>query len=55
VALAGFLALMAPCGGWSGLPNEAARAALAVMTAPAADTAKTFLRENMMLTPRQFY
>src|ERR1700719_1812755 len=50
----GPLALMAPCGGRSGLPNEAARAALAVMTAPAADTANTSLRENMMLTPRQF-
>src|SRR5258708_40067244 len=35
--LPGPLALTAPCGGWSGLPNEAAFAALAVMTAPAAD------------------
>src|ERR1700682_5959134 len=50
----GPLALMAPCVGRCGLANEAAGAALAVLTAPAADTANTSLRENMMLTPRQF-
>jgi hypothetical protein len=38
---------MAPCGGWSGLPKEAALAALAVITAPAADTASTSRLENM--------
>src|SRR5882757_9387565 len=44
----GALALMAPCGGWSGLPKEAARAALAVITAPAADTASISRLENML-------
>src|SRR5450432_804524 len=43
----GPLALIAPCGGWSGLPKEAARAALAVTTAPAADTASISRLENM--------
>src|ERR1700686_4104438 len=43
----GALALIAPCGGWSGLPKEAARAAPAVITAPAADTASTSRLENM--------
>jgi hypothetical protein len=38
---------MAPCDGWSGLPKEAAFAALAVITAPAADTASTSRLENM--------
>src|ERR1700726_4242269 len=47
----GPLALMAPCGGWSGLPNDAARAALAVMTAPAADTVSISRLENMMSSP----
>src|SRR5260221_14496309 len=42
----GALALIAPCGGWSGLPKEAARAAVA--TTPAADTASTFRLENMV-------
>src|ERR1700681_1890242 len=46
--LPGHLALMAPCGGRSGLPNEAARAAPAVMTAPAAETASISLLENMI-------
>src|ERR1700733_2486948 len=47
----GPLALMAPCAGWSGLPNEAARAALAVITAPAADTVSIFRLENMIVSP----
>ena len=42
------LALMAPCGGWSGLPNEAECAA--VVTAPAAETASTSRLENMVVT-----
>src|ERR1700693_5981293 len=44
----GPLALMAPCGGWSGLLKEAARAAVAVITAPAADTASISHLENML-------
>jgi hypothetical protein len=44
---------MAPCGGRSGLPNEAARAAPAVMTAPAAETASISLLENMIFSPIQ--
>src|ERR1700680_3279827 len=47
----GPLALMAPCGGWSGLPKEAARAAFAVMTAPAAETASISRLENMVVAP----
>src|ERR1700736_3787435 len=43
----GPLALIAPCGGWSGLPKEAARGALAVITAPAADTARISRLESM--------
>src|SRR5271154_1330136 len=43
----GAFALTAPWGGWSGLPKEAARAALAVITAPAADTASISRLENM--------
>src|SRR6201993_5360584 len=46
--LPGPLALMAPCGGRSGFPNEAPLAALAVTTAPAADTASTSRLENMI-------
>src|SRR5882724_8663232 len=46
--LPGALALTAPCGGWSGLPKEAACAALAVITAPAADTANISRLENML-------
>src|SRR3981189_3260233 len=42
------LALIAPCGGWSGLPKEAALAALAVLTAPAAEPANTSRLENML-------
>src|SRR5271154_6546133 len=49
----GPLALMAPCGGRSGLPKEAARAALAVITAPAADTASISRLENMVISPMQ--
>src|ERR1700704_6225028 len=49
----GPLALIAPCGGRSGLPKEAARAAVAVMTAPAADTASMSRHENMIITPLQ--
>jgi hypothetical protein len=45
------LALIAPCGGWSGLPKEAARAVVAVMTAPAADTASISRLENMIVGP----
>src|SRR5712672_1368419 len=44
----GVLALTAPCGGRSGLPKEAALAALAVITAPAADTASISRLENML-------
>src|SRR5260370_9210041 len=51
--LPGPLALIAPCGGRSGLPKEAARAAVAVMTAPAADTASISRLENMIITPLQ--
>src|SRR4030081_3958478 len=47
----GALPLIAPCGGRSGLPNEAARAALAVITAPAADTASTSRLENIVVAP----
>src|SRR5882757_2278 len=47
----GALALTAPCGGRSGLPKEAARAAPAVMTAPAADTASTSRLENIVVAP----
>src|SRR5258705_10850320 len=51
--LPGPLALTAPCGGWSGLPKEAACAAPAVITAPAADTASISRLENMIITPLQ--
>src|ERR1700693_4438917 len=47
VTLAGFLALMAPCGGSSGLPKEAAAAAVADIAAPAAAVARTSRLENM--------
>src|SRR6267142_2808217 len=46
----GPIALMAPCGGKSGFPKEAARAAVAVM-APTADTASTSRRENIASHP----
>src|ERR1700747_3584481 len=45
-ALAGFLALIAPCGGSSGLPKEAALAADAVIAAPMAEAANISRREN---------
>src|ERR1700758_886943 len=48
--LPGPLALMAPCGGWYGLPKEAARAALAVTIAPAAETASISRLENMRIS-----
>src|SRR5882757_9421116 len=51
VILAGFLAFIAPCGGSSGLPKEAARAVVAVITAPAAVTANTSRRDTMLCTP----
>src|SRR3984893_16099987 len=44
----GALALIAPCGGRSGLPKEAACAALAVITAPAADTASISRLQNLL-------
>src|ERR1700746_512506 len=47
VMLAGFLALIAPSAGWSGLPKEAAFAADTVMAAPMADAANTSRLENM--------
>jgi hypothetical protein len=43
----GALASIAPCGGASGLPKEAACAAFAVITAPAADTAGISRLESM--------
>src|SRR5882757_4015677 len=48
--LPGPLPLMAPCGGRSGLPNDAALADVAA-SAPTADTAKTSRREYMAVTP----
>src|ERR1700676_1406870 len=47
VALAGFLALIAPCGGSSGLPKEPAAAAVVDIAAPAAAVARTSRLENM--------
>src|SRR2546423_107572 len=47
----GALALTAPCAGWSGLPKEAACAAVA--TAPAAVTASTFRLENIVVAPQK--
>src|SRR3984893_6318852 len=50
VTLAGFLALIAPCGGSSGLPKEAAAAAVVDIAAPAAAVAavaRTSRLENM--------
>src|ERR1700730_9956168 len=43
-------ALIAPCGGRSGLPKEAACAALAVIIAPAAETASMSRLENIYLS-----
>src|SRR5882672_2925374 len=47
VTLAGFLALIAPCGGSSGLPKEAAAAAVVDIAAPAAAVARTSRLENI--------
>src|SRR5882757_11365377 len=47
VTLAGFLALIAPCGGSSGLPNEAAAAAVVDIAIPAAAVARTSRLEIM--------
>src|SRR3981189_2591091 len=47
VTLAGFLALIAPCGGSSGLPKEAAAAAVADIATPAAAVARTSRLEIM--------
>src|SRR6195256_3121820 len=47
VMLAGFLALIAPCGGSFGLPKEAAAAAVVDIAAPAAAVARTSRLENM--------
>src|ERR1700751_4777973 len=46
-ALAGFLALIAPCGGSSGLPKVAAAATVVDIAAPAAAVARTSRLENM--------
>src|SRR5262245_22805649 len=51
VRLPGVLALTAPCGGSSGLPNVAACAAEPAMATPAADKANTSRRENMLVAP----
>src|ERR1700751_3124266 len=50
VALAGFLALIAPCGGSSGLPKDAAAAAVAETAAPAAAVAMTLRRDNIIIS-----
>jgi hypothetical protein len=50
--LAGFLALIAPCGGSSGLPKEAAAAAVADIAAPAAAVARTSRLENIAFSYR---
>jgi hypothetical protein len=47
VTLAGFLALIAPCGGSSGLPKEVAAAAAVDIATPAAAVARTSRLENM--------
>src|SRR4029077_5158582 len=49
VALAGFLALIAPCGGLSGLPKVAAAAAVVDIAAPAAAVARISRLENICL------
>src|SRR6516162_852992 len=51
VRFPGPLALMAPCGGSSGFPNEAAFAADIVMAAPTADAANSFRLENINRSP----
>jgi hypothetical protein len=52
VTLAGFLALIAPSGGSSGLPKEPAFAADTVIAAPMADAANRSRLENMVLLLR---
>src|SRR5436853_3709727 len=51
VMLPRFLAFIAPCGGSSGLPKEAARAVAAVIAAPAAVAANIPRRDIMLATP----
>src|SRR6266446_8596784 len=54
VRLAGFVALIAPCGGSSGLPNEAARAVErtdAAASPPAPAPSRPRLVTSTMLTP----
>src|SRR4029077_2998715 len=55
VMLAGFLALIAPSAGWSGLPKEPALAADTVITAPIADAANTSRLEYMVAVPHVDY
>jgi hypothetical protein len=52
VTLAGFLALIAPSGGSSGLPKEPAFAADTVIAAPMADAANRSRLENMVVLLR---
>src|SRR6478609_8660477 len=51
VRLPGLLALIAPCGGSSGLPKVAACAPEPAMAAPAADMASKSRRENILGSP----
>src|ERR1700755_1334338 len=53
VRFPGPLALIAPCGGSSGLPNEPAFAADTVIAAPMADAANKSRLENMVISPRK--
>jgi hypothetical protein len=46
--LRGFMALIAPCGGASGLPKEAAPAAVAAVTIPPAAVAVSMLRREII-------
>jgi hypothetical protein len=50
VMLDGFLALIAPCGGLSGLPNEAAAAAVADIATPAEAVTRTSRRDNIFFS-----
>src|ERR1700704_5461608 len=52
VTLAGFLALIEPCGGSSGLPNEPAAAAVVDIATPTAAVARTSRLENMAFSFR---
>jgi hypothetical protein len=52
VTLAGFLALIAPSGGSSGLPKEPAFAADTVIAAPMADAANRSRLENIVVLLR---